>query len=51
MKKKKTVNFIKLMELRNKEYNSHTLIMDAKARGLEESSPRAISIQQIIIAF
>jgi len=27
-----------------------SLIMDAKARGLEESSPRAISLQQIIVA-
>ncbi|CAD6217137.1 unnamed protein product [Miscanthus lutarioriparius] len=27
-----------------------SLVMDAKARGLEESSPRAISLQQIIVA-
>jgi hypothetical protein len=27
-----------------------SLVMDAKARGLEESSPMAISLQQIIVA-
>jgi exportin-T len=27
-----------------------SLLMDAKAQGLDESSPRALSLQQIIVA-
>lgn len=31
-------------------FQIESLVMDAKAQGLEESSPRAMSLQQIIIA-